>query len=142
VKFFIDNWYLFVVAIVSGGMLLWQSFGKGGSGGARVSTSDAVQLINREKAVLIDVSEPAEFAAGHAAGSRSVPLANLQVSGGGLPSELPKNKALPLVVVCSNGNRSVRAVATLKNLGFENAKALAGGFAAWRDANLPVEKTA
>jgi len=141
VKFFIDNWYLFIVAIVSGGMLLWQTFGKGAIGGARVSTADAVQLINREKAVLIDVSEPAEYAAGHAVGSRSVPLANLQ-STGNVPSELPKNKALPLVVVCSNGNRSMRAVAALKNLGFENTKALAGGLTAWREANLPVEKTA
>ena len=138
VKFLIDNWYLFVVAAVSGGMLLWQTFGKGvASGGARVSTGDAVQLINREKAVLIDVSEPEEFAAGHAVGSRSVPLAKLQAS-----TDLPKNKALPLVVVCSNGGRSMRAVATLKGLGFENAKALAGGLAAWREANLPVEKTA
>ena len=141
-KFILDNWYLFVVAIVSGGLLLWQTFGKGASGGARVSTADAVLLINREKAVLIDVSEPAEFAAGHAAGSRSVPLANLQATNNNLPSELPKNKALPLVVVCSNGSRSMRAVATLKSLGFENTKALAGGLAAWREANLPVEKTA
>ena len=140
-KFLIDNWYLFVVAIISGGMLLWQTFGKAVSGGGRVSTADAVQLINRERAVLIDVSEPDEFAAGHAAGSRSVPLANLQAAANP-PSELPKNKALPLVVVCSNGNRSTRAVAALKSLGFENAKALAGGLAAWREANLPVEKTA
>ena len=141
-KFIIDNWYLFVVALVSGGMLLWQTFGKSASGGARVSTSDAVQLINRERAVLIDVSEPAEYAAGHAAGSRSVPLANLQSAGNNVPGELPKNKALPLVVVCSNGNRSMRAVSALKGLGFENAKALAGGLVAWREANLPIEKTA
>jgi rhodanese-related sulfurtransferase len=137
VKFFLDNWYLFLVAAVSGGLLFWQTFGKGASGGARVSTADAVQLINREKAVLIDVSEPEEFAAGHAAGARSVPLGNLQAS-----NDLPKNKALPLVVVCPNGSRAMRAVATLKSLGFENAKALAGGLAAWREANLPVEKTA
>ena len=137
-KFIVENWYLFVVAAVSGGLLLWQSFGKGGTGGSRVSTADAVQLINREKAVLIDVSDPEEFAAGHAAGARSVPLANLQAGS----NDLPKNKQLPLVVVCSNGSRATRAVATLKSLGFDNAKALAGGLAAWREANLPVEKTA
>ena len=136
-KFFIDNWYLFLVAAASGGLLFWQTFAKGATGGAKVSTRDAVQLINREKAVLIDVSEPEEFAAGHALGSRSVPLAKLQAS-----NELPKNKALPLVVVCPNGSRAMRAVATLKGLGFENVRALAGGLAAWREANLPVEKTA
>jgi rhodanese-related sulfurtransferase len=137
-KFFIDNWFLFVAALVSGGMLVWPLVGKGGvGGGAKVSTSDAVQLINREKAVLIDVSEPAEFAAGHAMGAKSVPLGQLEAS-----TALPKNKALPLVVVCPTGSRAGRAVATLKKLGFENARALAGGLEAWRAANLPVEKTA
>jgi len=137
VKFFIDNWYLFLVAAVSGGLLFWQTFAKGATGGGKVSTADAVQLINREKAVLIDVSEPEEFAAAHAAGSRSVPLGKLQAS-----NDLPKNKTLPLVVVCPNGGRAMRAVATLKGLGFENVRALAGGLAAWREANLPIEKSA
>ncbi len=138
-KFFIDNWFLFLAAAVSGGLLVWPMWGKGlGSGaGAKVSTTDAVQLINREKAVLIDVSEPAEYAAGHPAGSKSVPLGGLEAS-----TALPKNKALPLVVVCPTGTRAGRAVATLKKLGFENARALAGGTAAWREANLPIEKTA
>lgn len=137
VKFLIDNWFLFLAAAVSGGLLLWPMLNKSAGGSARVSASDAVQLINREKAVLIDVSEPAEFAAAHAAGSRSVPLGNLQAA-----TNLPKNKSLPLVVVCPTGSRALRAVATLKTLGFENARALAGGLGAWREANLPVEKTA
>lgn len=136
-KFFIDNWFLFLAAAVSGGLLLWPLINKGAGGSSKLSTNDAVQLINRERAVLIDVSEPAEYAAGHAAGAKSVPLGKLEAS-----TDLPKNKALPLVVVCPTGARSSRAVATLNKLGFANARALAGGFNAWRDANLPVEKTA
>ena len=136
-KFFIDNWFLFLAAAVSGGLLLWPLLNKGAGGSSKVSTVDAVQLINREKAVLIDVSEPAEYAAGHVAGSKSVPLGQLETS-----TALPKNKALPLVVVCPTGTRAGRGAATLKKLGFENARALAGGFEAWRAANLPVEKTA
>ena len=136
-QFIIDNWYLFLAALASGGLLLWPMLARGGLGGDRLSTADAVHLINRERAVLIDVSEPAEYAAGHAAGSKSVPLGELEKS-----TNLPKNKALPLVVVCPTGARASRAVATLKTLGFENSRALAGGFAAWREANLPVEKSA
>jgi rhodanese-related sulfurtransferase len=135
-SFVLENWYLFVVALVSGGMLLWPALADN-IGGERVSPADAVRLINREKAVLIDVSEPAEYAAGHAVGARSVPMSGLETS-----RELPKNKALPLVVVCPTGARAARAVAILKKLGFENAQALAGGLAAWRAANLPTEKTA
>ena len=134
--FVLQNWYLFALAIVSGGMLAWPALA-GAAGGERVTAADAVRLINREKAVLIDISEPAEYAAAHTVGARSVPLASLESS-----RELPKNKSLPLVVVCPSGSRAPRAVATLKKLGFENARVLAGGLAAWRAANLPVEKTA
>jgi rhodanese-related sulfurtransferase len=135
-SFVLENWYLFVTALVSGGLLLWPSLA-GNVGGARVSPADAVRLINREKAVLIDVSEPAEYAAGHAVGARSVPMAGLETS-----RDLPKNKALPLVLVCPTGTRAGRAVAVLKKLGFENTQAIAGGLAAWRAANLPTEKAA
>jgi rhodanese-related sulfurtransferase len=135
-SFVLDNWYLFATALISGGLLLWPTL-SGGMGGARVSAADAVRLINREKAVLIDISEPAEYAAGHAVGARSVPLSALETS-----RDLPKNKSLPLVVVCPNGSRAPRAVALLKKLGFENTTALAGGLAAWRAANLPTEKAA
>jgi rhodanese-related sulfurtransferase len=142
VKFFLDTWYLFLAAAVSGGMLIWPLINKNAGGATKVSPDVAVQLINREKAVLIDVSDPAEYAAGHALGARSVPFASLEASNSTLPKDLPKNKALPLVVVCPTGSRAGKAVATLKSLGFENARALAGGLAAWRAANLPVEKTA
>jgi rhodanese-related sulfurtransferase len=136
-SFILENWYLFAAALVSGGLLLWPVLTQGSTGGLRVSASDAVQLINRQKAVLIDISDPAQYAAGHAVGSRSVPLDTLESS-----RELPKNKALPVVVVCPTGSRAPRAVAILRKLGFENARALAGGLAAWRAANLPIEKTA
>jgi len=136
VKFFVDNWYLIAVALISGGLLLWPRLRAGAQGGG-VSTAEAVQLINRERAVLIDVSEPAEYAAGHPGGSKNVPLASLEST-----SDLPKNKALPLVVVCATGARASRAVAILHKLGFANARALAGGLKAWREANLPVEKSA
>ena len=110
---------------------------KGGSRAGKVTPTEAVMLMNRERAVVIDVSEPAEFAAGHVTGAKNVPLGKLEAA-----TELPKNKALPLVVVCPTGARSTRAAAALKKLGHENAQALAGGLAAWREANLPTEKSA
>lgn len=135
-NFILENWYLIAVAFISGGLLAWPMVRRGSQAGA-ISTAQAVQLINRERAVLIDVSEPAEFAAGHAVGAKSVPFGSLESS-----TALPKNKSLPLVVICPTGSRASRAVGLLRKLGFENARMLAGGFAAWREANLPVEKTA
>jgi rhodanese-related sulfurtransferase len=135
-NFLLGHWYLVLAAAVSGGLLLWPLASRGTQAG-KVNATEAVRLINREKAVLIDVSEPAEYAAVHAAGARSVPLGGLETA-----SNLPKNKALPLVIVCPSGARATRAAATLKKLGFDNARALAGGTAAWREANLPLEKSA
>jgi len=134
VKFIIENWYLFFIALASGSMLLLPVLK--GAGGGSLTAANAVQLINREKAVVIDVCEPEEFAAGHVNGAKNVPLGQLEER---LPGVV-KNKALPLVLVCAKGARAQRAVAVAKKLGYENAQALAGGLAAWREANLPVEK--
>jgi rhodanese-related sulfurtransferase len=138
-SFLLNNWHLILAALVSGGLLLWPVI-KGSAGGAgAVGAAEAVRLLNREKAVLIDISEPAEFAAGHAGGARNVPFGQLEDAN---HKALPSNKALPLVLVCPTGSRSSRAVALLKKAGYENVRALAGGLAAWREANLPVEKSA
>jgi rhodanese-related sulfurtransferase len=133
-KFLIDNWYLILAALVSGGLLLWPTLRRGG---AALTPAQAVQLINRERAVLIDVREAEEFAKGHAAGSRNAPLATLEGD-----KSLPKNKTLPIVLICASGARANRAAGILAKLGYEKAQALAGGFPAWREANLPVEKSA
>jgi rhodanese-related sulfurtransferase len=137
VQFFIDNWVLFLAAVTSGSLLLWPLLSGNAGGSTKVTPSEAVQLINREKAVLIDVSENAEYATGHVAGAKNVPLAALDAS-----NDLPKNKTLPLVLVCATGARAARAVPMLKKRGFENARVLAGGLRAWREANLPIEKSA
>lgn len=135
-QFIVENWILILVAFASGAMLVWPMVTKGGVG-ASVSTADAVRLINQEKAVLIDVREPAEFASGHAAGARNVPLASLDGAKG-----LPSNKSVPLVLVCASGARSSRAVAQLRKAGYEKVHSLSGGTSAWREASLPIEKSA
>ncbi len=137
VRFLLDNWYLILTALVSGGLLLWPVIRGGAGGGGGVSTAEAVRLINREKGVLIDVREPAEFAAGHAVGARNVPLSQIEAA-----TNLPANKALPLLVLCATGARAGRAVALLKKRGYENTQVVAGGLAAWREANLPTETAA
>jgi rhodanese-related sulfurtransferase len=132
--FVINNWQLIAVALTSGGMLLWPVLRAPGAGA--LTAPRAVQLINREKGIVVDVSETEEFAAGHVAGARNVPLNQLEQR---LP-EVVKNKALPVILVCATGARANRALATAKKLGYERAQVMAGGLKAWKDANLPVEK--
>ncbi len=134
-KFLIDNWMLISVAFASGGMLVWPLISSGMNAGA-LSASAAVQLINRQKAVVVDVCEASEFAAGHVTGAKNVPFSELEAK---LPGVI-KNKTLPLILVCANGARSSRAVAIAKKLGYGQAQSLGGGLRAWKEANLPLEK--
>ncbi|WIT09921.1 rhodanese-like domain-containing protein [Paucibacter sediminis] len=134
-KFLLDNWYLVLAALVSGGMLLWTTFARSTGAGA-VSTAEAVRLVNREKAVLIDVCSAAEYAAGHVAGARNVPLDSVEGH-----KQLPSNKTLPLVLLCQSGARASKAAGILRKAGYANVQVLAGGLKAWREANLPVEKS-
>ena len=123
------------IALASGGMLIWPLIAGGMNAGA-LNATGAVQLINREKAVVVDVREPAEFAAGHVTGAKNVPLGELEAK---LPGVM-KNKTLPLILVCASGARSGRAAAIAKKLGYEQAQSLGGGLKAWKEANLPIEK--
>lgn len=132
-SFLIENWMLILLAVASGSLLLWPMLQN--SGGGSVAPAEAVRLINREKGVLIDVCEPAEFAAGHAMGARNIPLGGLEGA-----KELPSNKALPLLLMCTSGARASRAAAQMRKAGYEKAVAVSGGMKAWREAGLPVGK--
>src|SRR4030095_10211924 len=96
----------------------------------------SVQLINRQRAVVIDVREPEEFAAGHVTGAKNVTLAQLEEKLSGMV----KNKSLPLLLICTSGGRAPPAVETAKKLVYKQAQAIAGGLKSWKEANLPVEK--
>ena len=134
-KFIVDNWMLILIVLSSGGMLAWPLL-RGGGGAGALTAQGAVQLINRQRAVVVDVRDPEEFAAGHATGSRNVPLDQLEAK---LAATI-KNKSLPVLIMCATGARAQRAVAIAKKLGYEQAQAVGGGLKGWKDANLPIEK--
>jgi rhodanese-related sulfurtransferase len=134
VKFIVDNWLLIVIALSSGGMLAWPMV-RGANSGS-LTAQGAVHLINRERAVVVDVREPDEFAAGHVTGAKNVPLEQLEAR----LTAAVKNKSVPLLLFCATGSRAQRAVAMARKLGYEQAQAVAGGLKSWKAANLPVEK--
>lgn len=134
-KFILDNWYLIAIALVSGSLLFWPILR--GASATGLTPEATVQLINRSKAVVIDVCEADEFATGHVVGAKNVPFGEIEKK----LTTVVKNKGLPLILVCQSGARSGRAVALAKTLGYEQAQSLAGGLAAWRTANLPIERS-
>jgi rhodanese-related sulfurtransferase len=130
-----NNLLLIAVAFASGAMLVWPLVRRG-AGGPWVGTLQATQMINREDALVLDVREPAEYAKGHVLGSKNVPLGDVERRA----AELDKHKAKPVIVVCESGNRSARAIEALRTRGFARVFNLSGGFGAWQQAGLPVEK--
>ena len=127
-----QNLFLIVVALVSGAMLFWPMINRG-MGGAAVGTLQATRLIN-DGAVVVDVREPAEYAAGHVADARNIPVGQIGERAG----ELPANK--PVIVVCASGSRATRAAAALRKAGRTDVYCLDGGLAGWQQAGLPVRK--
>jgi rhodanese-related sulfurtransferase len=129
-----QNLFLVAVALVSGAMLLWPMFQRA-TGGAVVGTLQATRLIN-DGAVVVDVRDPAEYAAGHLADSRNIPAAQIA----GRAGELPANK--PVIVICASGSRATRAAAALRRAGRSDVYCLDGGLAGWQQAGLPVRRKA
>ena len=106
------------------------------TGGPYVNTTRAIELINREDGLVLDVRDAAEYGAGHILGARHLPLDRIDEGGG----DLAKKKERPLIVYDDGGERSAKAAAALKRQGFTRVASLTGGLGAWRQAGLPVEK--
>ena len=134
-EFITKNIFLIVIALVSGGMLIWPLLRRG-AGGPWVNTLAATQMINRSDAIVVDLRSVDDYAKGHILGAKSIPLAELERRAG----ELDKHKARPVILHCGDGNRAGGAVATLRKKGFDSVHNLAGGYLAWQQAGLPVEK--
>lgn len=130
------NMVLFGTAVVTGGMLVWPLISRMVRPGNEVGPLDAVQLINRRDAVVIDVRDASEYAAGHVTNARHIPEGELA----GRVKELEKFKARPIIVACRGGTRAASAAALLRKHGFAEAFALRGGIAAWQQAGMPLEK--
>lgn len=134
-EFLQQNVMWVAVAVISGGMLLW-SLIRGGVGGAGVSPLQATLMINREDAIIVDVREPHEYAAGHVPNARHIPMGQVDKRLG----ELDKFKDKPVIVVCQSGNRSSSTCNALTKRGFEKVYNLSGGISAWEQAGMPVTK--
>jgi rhodanese-related sulfurtransferase len=134
VEFFKSNILLIGLAIGSGIMLLLPSFKKGAGGVPNLSPAEAVTLINRSNAFVLDVRDDAEFASGHIADATHIPLANLEARIG----ELKKYQNKPILVNCQKGMRAAKACDILRKAEFTQVNNLQGGLSAWLEAKLPV----
>lgn len=101
-----------------------------------VSPAELTQLINREDALVIDVSPINDFEKGHIVGSKHVAMSQFDPEN----KLLAKVRELPVAVVCRSGVQSGQAAKRLVKAGFSRVYSLEGGLAAWQQAELPLAK--
>lgn len=135
-EFLQENILLVLLALASGGMLVWPYIARVMSGAKELSAAEVVNLINRRDALVLDVREPGEFKSGHIRNARNIPLSQLKDR----VKELEKQKARPIVVSCASGNRSYNASRLLREHGFNEVFALRKGLMGWTEASMPLEK--
>ena len=107
-------------------------------GGGEAPDGDLAPAEARQRlsagSVLVDVRESDEWAAGHAAGARHIPLGQIRARS----HELPRDREI--ITVCRSGNRSARAAGMLRGAGFSQVRNLAGGMTAWAKEGLSIER--
>ncbi|MEC5344782.1 rhodanese-like domain-containing protein [Brenneria populi] len=100
-----------------------------------VVRGEAIRLINKEDAVIVDIRNRDDYRRGHIANAFNL-LPN-EIKNGGV-GELEKHKTQPVIVVCANGISSRDAANDLLKAGFERVLVLKDGLTGWSGENLPL----
>lgn len=137
IEFVTNHWMLTLAFLTIIGLLVGNEFRRRVSGVGQLGPTQAIQMLNHNNAVFLDVRNDSEFGAGHLANARHIPLDALKKRAG----EIDKLKSKPVIAYCRNGRQSNRASSILKSLGFEQVYNLAGGITAWESAGLPTRKS-
>jgi rhodanese-related sulfurtransferase len=136
-QFLYTNWMLVLIMFMSGAMLLYPLIQRRTSGMAEVGNVRLTHLMNREDATVLDIREARDMASGtKIIGAIHVPFSQLKDR----IDTLAIDKTKPVVVYDARGQRAMMAGGSLKAAGFTQLYNLNGGFKAWTEAGLPVEK--
>ena len=129
---FAGNHPLLVTALmISFFVVIFSEIRRKATGMVAVSPADAVALINNDAAV-VDLRSSESFLRGHIVNAKNIPFDEFQAKKDTL------NTSTPVIAVCDAGMSSNKAVAMLRQSGFESAYSLKGGMNAWGQAGLPV----
>ncbi|MDY6840487.1 MAG: rhodanese-like domain-containing protein [Pseudomonadota bacterium] len=131
---FVVNHYILVSLFVA--FLAAILFLESRRGGAKISAQGAVNLINKDEAIVVDIRDRKEFGEGRITGSINIPLNSLKSRVG----ELSKFKNKQIIVADKMGQHSAMAVKQLNAEGFSDVVRLNGGVADWKASNLPLVK--
>lgn len=132
-QFFINHWALWLAVIIVGFLTLLNERQIKRKRAEEITPQSAVNLINHDEAVVIDLRELEVFKKGHI-------LNAIHLTTNEFEQSIKKYKSKPLILVCEKGIVSSQRAAQLKQDGFAKPMVLAGGISAWQAASLPLIK--
>ena len=101
-----------------------------------ISAADAKKQAEAGAAILIDVREEEDWKEGHAQGAKHLSRGVIEMEIEDMVSDSTK----PIICYCGGGSRSALVADSLQKMGYENVRSIAGGFRAWKEAGLPVNR--
>ncbi len=134
IEFTTHHWLLFVAFVIVLIALIVNEVIHFIKGTGAVAPGEAVRLINREDALVIDVRSKADYRKAHILNARNIPGAQIEER----LRDLAAHKDKPLILYCANGTASTPVRDKLRAQGFATVFTLKGGLGAWQDASLPV----
>ena len=133
------------VAVMEGGVIAWQRSGRpletGQPDAHPPGYAAAYRVVDRipagpiGDALVLSVDPSDAYLRGHVPGAQWIGRGRLELAIG----RVAPDKDQPIVVTCADDVQSTLAAATLRRMGYANARVLDGGLAAWTAAGLPVE---
>jgi rhodanese-related sulfurtransferase len=105
------------------------------SAGAKLSTSEVIQAMNADKAILVDVRDSKDFDQGHVVNAMHIPHSKINASLG----QLEKHREKQVIVTDALGQHSGAVARVLLKAGFTAAR-MRGGMGEWKQDGLPLVK--
>ncbi|QMU61958.1 MAG: rhodanese-like domain-containing protein [Gammaproteobacteria bacterium] len=127
---------LFIALAAVVALIIMSELKRATKGFKEVPPSEAVRLINKEDALVLDVREANELGQGSIIDAKHVALSVLPEK----LDNLANNKDQPILVFCKMGNRSAQACKLLLKNSYTNVFGLKGGITAWVNDQLPITK--
>lgn len=133
-QFIINHWPLWLALIVILLLIFVNELMSQRKKAKELNPSAAVDLINNENAIVIDLRDAEAYRNGHIIDAIRASMDDFN------QQRMDKYKSKPIILVCARGLQSPALAAKLREQGFEQPMVLAGGMAAWISANLPTVK--
>ena len=132
-EFLVNHWFLWTLFFILLAMIVATVISSQITNASAITTTQAVQIVNQQKGIFVDVRGESDYTKGHIADSINLPASTL------LEGALTmKDKQKPVIVVSANGQGTLPLTKQLQENGFSEVYILKGGIQTWQEAKLPL----